>query len=39
MGGALAVHAAATKAMSKLAGVVVVDVVEGTALGKQWNLC
>ena len=35
MGGAIAVCAAATKAMPSLAGVVVVDVVEGTALGKM----
>jgi hypothetical protein len=33
MGGALAVRAAASKAISGLEGVVVIDVVEGTALG------
>lgn len=37
MGGALAVWAAATKQISGLDGVVVIDVVEGTALGE--NLC
>jgi pimeloyl-ACP methyl ester carboxylesterase len=34
MGGALAVWSAATKAITGLDGVVVIDVVEGTAIGK-----
>jgi pimeloyl-ACP methyl ester carboxylesterase len=38
MGGALAVWAAATKEIAGLDGVVVIDVVEGTALG-GWLLC
>jgi pimeloyl-ACP methyl ester carboxylesterase len=39
MGGALAVWAAATKEIAGLDGVVVIDVVEGTALGKWWPFC
>jgi pimeloyl-ACP methyl ester carboxylesterase len=35
MGGALAVRAAATKAIAGLDGVVVIDVVEGTAMGER----
>lgn len=41
MGGALAVWAAATKQITGLEGVVVIDVVEGTALGRyarRWLL-
>lgn len=34
MGGALAVWSAATKAITGLEGVVVIDVVEGTAIGE-----
>lgn len=36
MGGALAVWSGATKQISGLEGVVVIDVVEGTAIGKAW---
>lgn len=47
MGGALAVWAAASKQIIGLEGVVVIDVVEGTALGRlakaswarKWGLC
>lgn len=35
MGGALAVHAGSSKQIAGLEGVVVVDVVEGTALGER----
>lgn len=38
MGGAVAVRAAASKAIEGLQGVVVIDVVEGTALGALWWL-
>lgn len=38
MGGALAVWAAATKQISGLCGVVVIDVVEGTAIGEGMGL-
>lgn len=39
MGGALAVWAAATKQIAGLEGVVVIDVVEGTALGEVTACC
>ena len=39
MGGAIAVRAAASQRISSLAGLVVVDVVEGTALQVPRRLC
>lgn len=38
MGGAIAVRAAATKQIGSLEGVIVIDVVEGTALGNTNHL-